>query len=307
MAVSRSIAQLIFGAVCISFAAIFVKMLGVGLMSPTSIGFWRAFWGTIFLFIIAFVSNRSFSINRSVVWWTALAGFLFSADLFFWHRSIIYSGAGIATILANTQVFGTAVLSFFIFKERLSAKFLVAAVGAFGGVALLIGLGSEIDMTSRYLRGVLYGLITGLCYANYLVTLKYASHKQALPDFVILMAWVSLFMALFLGGATIIEDRGFLPPDFYSLFILILLGLIPQTIGWWSISTGLAKANASKAGLILLLQPVLATIWGIMFFDEQLTLIQILGAALTLLAIYIGSVSRDKQATPDRPAAPVAA
>jgi drug/metabolite transporter (DMT)-like permease len=112
------------------------------------------------------------------------------------------------------------------------------------------------------------------------------------------MAWVSLFTALFLGGATIFEDRGFFPPDFYSLLILILLGLIPQTIGWWSISTGLAKADVSQASLILMLQPVLATIWGIMFFGESLTLMQWLGALLTLTAIYIGSVSRNKQAIP---------
>ncbi len=306
MALSRSIAQLVFGAVCISFAPVFVKMLGVGLMSPTSIGFWRTLLGAVFLCVIAFVRNRSLRINKSVFWWTALAGFLFSTDLFFWHRSIIYSGAGIATILANTQVFGTAVLSFFIFKEELSVKFLIAAVGAFVGVALLIGLGSNIVLSGLYLRGVLYGLITGLAYANYLVTLKYASHKLTLPDFVILMAWVSLFMALFLGGATIIEERGFFPPDSYALFILILLGLIPQTIGWWSISAGLAKANASRAGLILLLQPVLATIWGFILFDESLTPIQILGAALTLLAIYIGSVPRDKQVATDKRGTPVA-
>ncbi len=305
MAVSRSIGQLVFGAVCISFAPIFVKMLGVGLMSPTSIGFWRTFFGAVFLCTIAFVRNRSLSISKAAIWWTALAGFLFSADLFFWHRSIIYSGAGIATILANTQVFGTSVLSFLIFKEKLSAKFIIAAVGAFAGVALLIGLGSEIEMTGRYLRGVLYGLITGLAYANYLVTLKFASHKQALPDFVILMAWVSLFMALFLGGATIIENRGFFPSGGYSWLVVILLGLIPQTIGWWSISTGLANANASKAGLILLLQPVLATIWGILLFDEKLTLIQSFGAAITLLAIYIGSSSKDKQAKTDKQSAPV--
>jgi len=295
MPTDRGIAKLAFGAFCISFAPVFVKMLGMGLMSPTAIGFWRTFFGAVFLFVIAFVRNRSFSINKSIMGWTVLAGFLFSADLFFWHRSIVYSGAGIATILANIQVFGTAVLSYFIFKEKLSIKFLVAAVGAFAGVALLIGIGSDIEMTGRYLRGVLYGLITGLAYANYLVTLKYAGHKQALPDFVILMAWVSLFTALFLGSATFIEDRGLFPPDYYSLIILILLGLVPQTIGWWSISSGLAQVKASQAGLILLLQPVLATAWGIMFFEESLTLIQTMGAILTLLAIYLGSINKSAQ------------
>lgn len=293
---NRGIANLCFGAFCISFAPVFVKMLGVGLMTPTAIGFWRTFIGAIILFLIAFTRNRSIGLDKTMMGWTALAGFLFSMDLYFWHRSIVYSGAGMATILANTQVFGTAILSFFIFKEQLSIKFLFAALGAFISVALLIGVGSEIELAGRYLRGVLYGLITGLAYANYLVTLKYASHKQALPDFVTLMAWVSTFTALFLGCAMIMENKGFFPPDLYALIILILLGLVPQTFGWWAISSGLADVKASQAGLILLLQPVLATMWGIIFFGEWLTPLQALGAILTLVAIYFGSVFKDKAA-----------
>ncbi len=267
-------------------------------MSPTSIAFWRTFFGAVFLFAIAYFRNQSLTIDKGIIGWTALAGLLFSADLFFWHRSIVFTGAGIATILANTQIFGTALLSFFIFKERLSIKFTVSALAAFAGVALLIGLGSQIELTERYLRGVFYGILTGIAYAHYIVALKYAGKKQALPDPVTLMAWVSFFMALFLGSATFIENRGFFPPNLYSVSILFLLALVAQTIGWWSISSGLAKVQASQAGLILLLQPVLATVWGIHLLGESLTLMQWLGALLTLAAIYIGSVSQDKPASP---------
>jgi drug/metabolite transporter (DMT)-like permease len=45
----------------------------------------------------------------------------------------------------------------------------------------------------------------------------------------------------------------------------------------------------SRAGLVLLAQPVLATIWGALFFDEILSPRQIGGAALTILAIGLGS------------------
>ncbi|HEX2897664.1 MAG TPA: DMT family transporter [candidate division Zixibacteria bacterium] len=298
MPTNRGIAKLCFGAFCISFSPIFAKMLGMEIMSPTSIAFWRAGLGALILFFISIVRKKSLMIDTSIMVWVALAGFLFSVDLFFWHRSIVYSGAGIATILANTQVFGTAVLSFFIFKEKLSLKFVISAIAAFGGVALLIGFGSEIEMTARYLKGVLFGLITGLAYANYLVTLKYASHKRELPDFVTLMAWVSLFMALFLGISAVIENRGFFPPDLYSLFILILLALVAQAFGWWSISSGLSEVTASRAGLIILFQPVLAMLWGIIIFKEELTLMQLLGAAVTLAAIYFGGLSKSNRAKP---------
>lgn len=298
MPINHGIAKLFFGAFCISFAAVFVKMLGLEIMSPTSIAFWRAALGAVFLFTLALLRKKTLMISPQVIPWTALAGLLFSIDLFFWHRSIVYSGAGIATILANTQVFGTAVLSFFIFKEKLSIKFIVAAVAAFGGVALLVGFGSDIELTPRYLKGVFFGLVTGLAYANYLISLKYAGHKQKLPDFVTLMAWVSLFMALFLGVSTLIESRGFFPPDWRSLLILALLALVAQTFGWWSISSGLSEVAASRAGLIILFQPVLTMLWGMLIFNEQLTLTQSFGAAITLGTIYIGGLSKSNRAEP---------
>jgi drug/metabolite transporter (DMT)-like permease len=52
----------------------------------------------------------------------------------------------------------------------------------------------------------------------------------------------------------------------------------------------------AQAGLILLLQPILATVWGILFYDEYLKPLQIVGAAITLVAMYFGITQR-KQPT----------
>ena len=42
-------------------------------------------------------------------------------------------------------------------------------------------------------------------------------------------------------------------------------------------------------GLILLLQPLLAVVWDVLFFARAFTLIEGIGALLVLLAIYLGS------------------
>lgn len=294
MPTNRGVILLLIGALCISFAPVFVKLLGVDLMSPTSIGFWRTFIGANLFFMLTLLRGRSMKISRPLMGWAVLAGFLFSVDLYFWHWSIVYSGAGIATILANTQVFGTAILGYFVFKQKLSLKFFIAAIAAMGGVVLLVGFGSKIELSENYLKGVLFGLIAGITYANYLVTLKYAGQKHQMVDYVTLMAWISLFTSFFLGGATIVESDSIFPPDIYSLFILFLLALVAQTVGWWAISNGLQLVEASRAGLIILMQPVLATIWGMIFFAETLTFVQLLGAAVTLGTIYFGGVLKAK-------------
>jgi drug/metabolite transporter (DMT)-like permease len=287
----RPLLVLTAGAVCISFAAVFVKWLGADRLGPTAIGFWRAFFGAIILFVIALLRGQKLPLVASIQGFALLAGFIFCLDLFFWHRSIIYSGAGMATILANTQVFATALLGFIVFRERITLRFVVAALSAMIGVILLVGLVTEsVSFSGSYARGVVFGLLTGIVYANYIITVKRAGQRPEFPDFVTFMAWTSLYTALFLGIIVSIEGNSILPPDLETVVILALLALVAQALGWWAISSSLKKIEASRAGLILLLQPTLAMIWGALFFSEQLAVMQIVGAAITLAAIYLGSL-----------------
>lgn len=285
---------LCFGAVCISFAAIFVKGVG-GAVSPTGIGMWRTFFGAMILFPLALLMGQPLTLDRKLIGWSALAGFVFFLDLFFWHRSIVYAGAGMGTILANTQVFTTACLGYFIFKEKLSLGFFVPAITAMAGVALLIGVGSDIEFSGMYLQGIVFGLLTGLAYAGYLTTLRLASLKVKLPNLISFMAWTSLFSALFFLPTGLIEMA--LDPDATSIWtndlnalaVLFGLGLVAQSLGWLAISKSVPHIPSARAGLILLLQPILATVWGVIFFAERLSMLQVAGAMLTIVSIYFGA------------------
>ncbi|MFH2056596.1 MAG: DMT family transporter, partial [bacterium] len=220
----RAILILTAGAVCISFAAILVKWIGVDNLGPTGIGFWRTLFGGCFLFLFGLLRGKSLRISSKVIGYAAVAGFVFFLDLFFWHRSIIYSGAGLATILANTQVFGTAILSFFLFKEKLTLRFLLAAVSAMIGVVLLVGLATDqVEFTRQYTLGILFGLLTGVVYAHYIVILKKAGQNARLPDIVVFIAWTSMFSAFYLGVAALLEGVRFFPPDIHTLLVLLLL------------------------------------------------------------------------------------
>ncbi len=280
------------GALCISFAPIFVKLVGDNILGPTAIAFWRLLFGAIILSVWILFSGGSFKMSRSFVKYPLLAGALFFLDLFLWHRSIIITGAGMATILGNTQVFGTAILSFIIFKEKLSLRFFGAAGAAIFGVVLLVGLGSDINFSSRYIEGILFGLGTGVVYSNYIVTLKMAGSKKECPKILSLMFWVTLISAVITGISSLLESSPTIPPNIETVIILVSLALVAQALGWWFIASSLPKVEGSRSGLILLLQPVLATLWGFLIFQEQLSKIQLLGAVITLVAIYAGSIKK---------------
>jgi len=56
------------------------------------------------------------------------------------------------------------------------------------------------------------------------------------------------------------------------------------------ISAGIAKIDASRAGLLLILQPTLAFVWDILFFARPTGLMEMLGALVTLFSIYLGTI-----------------
>jgi drug/metabolite transporter (DMT)-like permease len=281
---------LVLGAICISFAPVFVKLINPQQLGPTAIAFWRTAIGAGILFLLARLMGRPLILPRPIFRFAAIAGFIFFLDLFVWHRSIIFSGAGMATILGNTQVFATAVLSFLLFKERLTGRFFVAAIAGFGGVVLLVGVGSELEFTATYVKGIIYGLLTGIVYANYLVTVRMAGSRSERPEPVTFMAWASLISALFLLPASLItEPDRFWPGVHADLRWVVLLALVAQAGGWMLISRSLPRIPGATGGLTLLLQPVLATVWGVYLLHEQLLPLQMIGAAVTLGAIYVGT------------------
>ena len=284
--------MLAVGATLISFAPVFVKMIGLGSLGLTAIGFWRCLFGAITLALIGFGSGRSLRLSRRQMFWAVAAGFAFCVDLYVWHRSIAYAGAGMATILGNTQVFATSVLSIFIFKEKLTLRFVLAAISAMCGVVLLVGIGGEVAFTQQYLWGIGFGLATGLAYASFIICLKQGSRNSEKFDVVAFMTWTTLFSAIFLGLISPFEVEPFVPPDWYTLGVVVALAIVAQALGWLINLKALRLVVASAAGLVLLLQPILATVWGFLFFSENLTALQLLGAAITLGSIYVGSLKK---------------
>ncbi len=290
---SRSLGLLVLGAFGISFSPVLVKMLGIGVMGPTAIGFWRTLFGAVSLVLIAVLSGKAkqLRVPRPVMIWCIFTGFFFFLDLSVWHRSILYIGSGMSTVLGNTQVFASSILCYYIFKEKLTLRFLAAATAGLFGVVLLVGvLSEEVVFTPDYVKGVILGLLTGLMYAMYIVGIKKAGSHSKAPAPLAVITWICVSATFFLGIGSIFEEGTFLPPDVEAVAVLLGLGVVIQALAWWLITYAMRGVPVHHASLILLLQPVLAVLWGYLFFNELLVLLQIIGAVITITAVYVGSL-----------------
>ncbi|MGA8020329.1 MAG: DMT family transporter, partial [Desulfobacterales bacterium] len=229
------------GAVLISFSAVFVKLAHV---SPTMAGFYRTFFGGIMLLIILVLRREALWKGASFLFLGIFCGIVFSLDLFFWHKSIHYVGPGLATILANFQVFLLALYGALVLREPVSIRTLVAIPLAFFGLFLLAGINWR-QLGDIYRLGVVLGLVTAACYAVYILALRKLQSQKNAPSAMANLAVISIVSALLLGSAAWLQNDPFGIPDLQSILSLAAYGLFSQVIGWVLITRGLTRLRSS--------------------------------------------------------------
>jgi len=290
------VVDLLLGALAISFSAVFMKLVEVG---PTAAGFYRMLFGGLML--VGWMALRGERPRLGRKWpWVAVAATAFALDLIFWHRSILAVGTGLATLLANFQVFLVALASVAFLGERGGWRLAVAVPLALVGLALIVGVDPEALAPGQRL-GVAWGLATAVCYAGYILSLRAARRGEPASP-VASIALISLASAALLGIAVPLDGESFAVPSVTDLGLLLLYGLIGQVLGWVFISRAIDQVPASRVALVLLLQPVFAYLWDVAFFARRFTATELAGAALALLAIQLGAARRSGE-DPQRPRA----
>lgn len=277
--------RLFVGAALISLSPVWVKLVSV---SPTTSGFYRVSIGGVALALFLAASRRRLQLSRRAWSILMLASVLFALDLWFWHRSIQYVGPGLSTLLANFQVFIMMLAGIVFLRQAPRPIHLIAVPMALLGLGMIVGLDWN-SLPADYRLGVIFGLLTAACYAGYLLTLRAsrAHSTYALPAREV--AVISIVSAMILGVSAFAEGESLSIPTYSDAIWLVCYGILSHCIGWLFIASSLQQVTTTEAGLALLLQPTLSFIWDVVFFSRPMTAMELLGAAIALLAIYLGS------------------
>ena len=192
-----------------------------------------------------------------------------------------------AAILLYTSPIWIMLMSAIIFHEKLNAKKLIALALAFAGCVLVSGIsGDGITM-----MGLLLGLGSGLGYGLYsilgtIALRKYSPYTVTTYTFIFaaIGSWFVCRPAEMISKFAGSENLPLL------LGVCVLTALVTAVIPFLTYTLGLKTVEASKAGIIATLEPVVATIIGIVCFGEGLSLLSAVGILLVLTAVVILNV-----------------
>jgi len=281
------------GAVAIAFSGILFRKSHV---SPATGAFYRCLWALPPLWVLARQEDRRRGLRPSALRRAAwLAGAFFAADLVLWHYSIEKVGAGLATVLGNTQVVLVGLLAWAFFRERLSRNALLAIPVAMLGILLISGVLENGAYGSDPKLGAIYGVLTGIAYSGFLLSLRRGSGERGrvagpLYDATLASTICVVPIGLVLG------DIDF-TPSLEATGWLLLLALSSQVVGWLLITVSLGRLPTALTSVLLTFQPLLAVLFAALLVDERPSPLQLVGAAFILSGLLIASVGR-RQAAP---------
>ena len=208
--------------------------------------------------------------------WAWVAGIFFAADLLR-HHAINFVGAGLATVLSNTQVVLVAVLAWLIWRERPHRLVLASIPVVSVGVVLVSGLLESGAYGANPARGTVFGLLTGLSYAVFLLVMRRGQRGVIGPGGPLFDATLSCAIVCFVTGLAVGSLD--LTPSAASLGWLILLALLTQVCGWVLVAISLPRLPAAVTSVSLTFQPVCAVLLAALILGESPSSLQLLGAA----------------------------
>jgi drug/metabolite transporter (DMT)-like permease len=276
----------LLGAMCIAFSGVFYRWAEV---SPSTGTVYRALFGLPLLGLVAWLEHRRYGgLPARTVRLALLAGVFFAGDLLFWHHAIEAVGAGLATVLGNLQVLVVGVVAWIAFGERPSRNTFLALPVVLVGVALISGAIGGRAFGANPVLGVFLGLATALCYAGYLLIIRRGSGDLRRPAGPVAIATISTAAVAALAGV-VVGDLDPLPAP-ASLAWLAVLGLTSQSLGYLLISLSLSRLPAVLTSMILLAQPVMTVVLGIVLLHEAPSATQLLGVAFVIGGIAVATV-----------------
>jgi drug/metabolite transporter (DMT)-like permease len=294
----------IASAAILSTTAIFIRYLTQTYQLPALVlAFWRDLFVTLTLLVgFSLLGPKLLHVHRKHLLYLVAYGLILAMFNSFWTLSVALNGAAVSTVLAYSSAGFTALLGWWLLKERLDWSKLLAVAASLGGCVLVSGALDPSAWQSNLL-GILVGTLSGLWYAIYSLMGRSASQRGLNP-------WTTLFYifgfaAAFLlafnllpggflpGAAAHLSDLMWLGNSFAGWGILLLLAAGPTLAGFGLYNVSLVYLPSSIANLIVTLEPAFTAAIAYVLLGERLNGVQVGGSILILsgvifLRIYEG-------------------
>lgn len=271
---------------------IFVRRLNDAGIRSMSIVFIRALFTAAITFALTALHNKELlKIKLRDIWIFAGTGLISIVQFnFCYFTAISMMSLSAAAILLYTSPIFVMLLSAVIYKERITVQKVIAVVLSLAGLSLVTGVFGGARLTPV---GIVFGLLSAFGYAMYSIFGRAAINRGygSLTTTAWSFAFAALFSAFFADHGAIfgaVSDSALIIP--YTVVFAIVASVAPYVL----YSLGLRGTETGKAAVIASVEPIAASLFGIILYHEIPTVQSVFGILLVLAALAMCIITPKK-------------
>ena len=198
-----------------------------------------------------------------------------------------------AAILLYTSPIWVMLISLVVFKEKITREKVIALVLAFCGCVLVSGFDGTVT-----LLGVIVGLGSGIGYALYSIFGTFALRRYeslTVTTYSMLIAGVATLVIcdpVSLANIVSANTTDLLSSPAVIIAFVVAMGIVTAAAPYLLYTMGLNKTEPSRAAILATIEPIVATIIGIVILGESFTALSCVGVACVLAAVFILNIKR---------------
>jgi len=237
------------------------------------------------LFVLAWLALRPYGgglANPRLWLWSSVAGFGVAGNFSFYFVSIAQGSVAVAATLMYCAPVFVYLVSFALKLERPTALKWAAIAAVVAGIVLLTQI-YDVGASGVTAIGVGAGLLAGLSYAIFIFGFKYAAPHGS-PQAILSIAFAVLATIL-IWPAGVDETIAALSTPDWPLFAG--LGVLGAGLSFLLYVIGVKNTTPAVASIVAMVEPVTASLFGVVVLNEHLAGSQISGMALILVTVTV--------------------
>lgn len=250
------------------------------------VSFYRGAIGLLFVLVwLALRPRGSGLADRRLWFWSAIAGFGVAGNFAFYFVSIAQGSVAVAATLMYCAPVFVYLVSFSLKLESPTALKWAAIAVVMVGIMLLTQI-YDIGASGVTLIGVGAGLLAGLSYTVFIFGFKFAAPHGS-PQAILSIAFAVL-VTILIWPSDVDQIAAVLSTPDWPLFAG--LGVFGAGLSFVLYIIGLNHTAPAMASIVAMVEPVTASLFGVVVLNESLVGSQIFGMGLILVTVTALSV-----------------
>lgn len=268
---------IILGVLGCSLSAILVRFSDA---PSTVLAFYRMFFSAVLLLPALLKGSVSEykKLSKKPILLCGLSGLFLGLHFIFYFESLKHTSISSSVVLVDTEVFFVAIGGMLVLKEKLSGlNWLCIAITFAGSVVVALG-----DLAGGNIKGDLIALLGAACVGIYTLIGRKMRETMSTTAYTWIVYFVAAVVVLICSLST---GSPIVPVSGKNLLIGLGLAVFCTLLGHSIFSWGLKYEKAAFVSTAKLLEPVFASLIGIVIFAEMPSLTTILGGIMIILGI----------------------